>query len=316
MNWFKNFFAMHQDENTEGTPSGDGSAGNSAAGNQPPAQAGNEGSAASQSAGNGNQPSAWAPMELEYKGQKISVATREEAIALLQQGHDYTQKTQALSKEKQAAFKARQEYMAKLESTTKLLAELEAKRNKPAEGEGNEGGEPPAEPTADNPKLQELERQLAELRDEKNAEAWTKLTAPILQKFPDVPEAELADAFAAAVDRGEVENTLEGLQEVAEQMNTHYTGEISKRLEKQLGQKDSPLVKAHNDKVIADFLADANNPKLQEYAQRVIADYVKGKLKLKDAAGDAGKGQGAGASDKKESIAEIAARHRAGTRED
>lgn len=281
---------------------------------------GNSGAQASSGAGTGQEPAAWAPVELEYKGQKIPVKTREEAIALMQQGHDYTQKTQSAAKAKQEALKLKQDYMSRLERTTALLAELEAKRNKAATGEGEgeqEGdgeGRKPAPPADD--KLQKLERELAELRDERNAEAWEKITAPILQKFPDVPEAELAEAFKAAVDRGEVENSLEGLQEVAEQMNGHYSGEINKRLEKQLATKDSPLVKAHNDRVISEFLNDANNPKLQEFTQKVIADYVAGKLKLKDAAGDTGKGAAAGAGKKERTIAEIAAQHRSAFRED
>lgn len=303
------------DPGAEGAAAGGEGAGAAAAASAAPA--GTEGAAASQ-AGTGSEPAAWAPLDLEYKGQKVAVKTREEAIALMQQGHDYTQKTQSAAKAKQEALKIKQEYMSRLERTTALLAELEAKRNKAAEGEGGEeaAGESQQAAAPANDKLQKLEQELAEMRDEKNAEAWVKLTAPILQKFPDVPEGELAVAFEAAVSRGEVENTMEGLQEVAEQMNGHYSGELNKRLEKQLSEKDSPLVKTHNDKVISAFLNDANNPKLQEFTQKVIADYVAGKLKLKNAAGDTGKGAGTGSGKKERTIAEIAASHRAAFRED
>ena len=290
-------------------PAGDGAAGGSPAGADGAGAAGGDGAppaggaapAAGPGAGNGGTPSAWAPMELTHNGQKVSVATQEEAIALLQKGYDYTQKAQEVAK-------LRKELLAKHSRADHFLSELEKSRQGKPEGAGEgEQQEPPD-------KLTLIEKELAALRDKDYSREWERIYTPINQKYPDVPELELANAFKKALEDGEVENTAAGVETVAAQLNERITGQINQRLEKQLGAPDSTLVKAHNEKVISAFMADASNPKLQEYAQKVIADYVAGKVKLRDAGGDAG-GPGAGAgtpADKKLTIAQVAAKYSAG----
>lgn len=279
-----------------GSPAGTEGAG--AVGGEGAPPAGGAAGAASQGAGNGGTPSAWAPMELTHNGQKVSVATQEEAIALLQKGYDYTQKAQEVAK-------LRKELLAKHSRADHFLSELEKSRQGKPEGAGEgEGQEPPD-------KLTLIEKELAALRDKDYSREWERIYTPINQKYPDVPELELANAFKKALEDGEVENTAAGVETVAAQLNEQITGQINQRLEKQLGAPDSPLVKAHNEKVISAFLADAENPRLKEYAQKVIADYVAGKVKLRDAGGDAG-GPGAGSgtpADKKLTIAQVAAKY-------
>jgi hypothetical protein len=301
MIWLKNF--LMDQVNPDGAGAGGsgspaGADGAGAAGGEGALPAGGAAGAAGQGAGNGGTPSAWAPLELTHNGQKVSVATQEEAIALLQKGYDYTQKAQEVAK-------LRKELLAKHSRADHFLTELEKSRQGKPDGEGD--GEQPEQPD----KLTLIEKEVAALRDKDYSREWERIYNPINQKYPDVPELELANAFKKALEDGEVENTAAAVEAVAAQLNERITGNINQRLEKQLGVADSPLVKAHNEKVISAFMSDAENPRLKEYAQKVIADYVAGKIKLRDAGGDAGgPGAGGGApSDKKLTIAQVAARY-------
>lgn len=299
MKWLQ--ILMDQERGPDGGGSGSpagGDAGEAGAGAGAPPQAGEGSAAAGQGAGNGGTPSAWAPIELDWKGQKLKVNTLDEARALMQQGHDYTSKTQEVARLKK-------ELLAKHSRADRFLAELEKRgsEGKP-EGEEQQGQPEPQDKTA------RLEQQLQELVDRENERQWLEIFKPISQKFPDVPERDLAAAFAKAVENGEAENSIAEVERIAAELAPQYKDQRNQELGKLLVDKENPLVKTHNDKVLEAFLADKENPKLKAYTQQVIADYIAGKIKLKDAGGDGGKGGAAGsAKDEKLTIEQIAAKY-------
>lgn len=277
-------------------------AGEAAGGTEPPAQPGEGEGAADPAAGTDGKPAAAGEQfELNWNGKKIAVNSREEAVALMQKGYNVTQKEQEVSK-------LRKELLTKHERADRLFAELERMKQ-----QGRPADEPGADPQEPPDKVTQLEQQVKELRDKHLEEQWGKVYNPLATKYPDVPELELAQAFQKAMAAGEVENTADGLEQVAAKLAEGYSTQINQRLEKQLSNPESPLVKAHNEKVVTALLADPNNPKMAEYNKKVIAAYIADKSKLTNAGGDGGKGAGAGApTDKKLTISQVAAKYGAG----
>jgi hypothetical protein len=284
-------------------PAADASGEDAGGAGAPPAQPEAGEPAAAPAAGTDGKPAAAGEQyELNWNGKKIAVNSREEAVALMQKGYNVTQKEQEVSK-------LRKELLTKHERADRLFAELERLKQEgrpAAEGEEASPQDPPD-------KVTQLEQQVRELRDRHLEEQWGKIFSPIATKYPDVPELELAQEFQKALEAGDVENTAEGVEQIAAKLAENYTTQINQRLEKQLSNPESPLVKAHNDKVVTALLADINNPKLTDYNQKVIAAYMANKMKLANAGGDGGKGGGAGAAtDKKLTISEVAAKFNTG----
>lgn len=299
MKWLHKFL-MDQDRGADGGSSGSpagGDAGEAGAGAAAAPQAGEGSSPAGSGADNGGTPPpAWAPVEINWKGQKVSVKTLEEASALMQQGYDYTSKTQEVARLKK-------ELLAKHSRADHFLAELEKRGGQRQEPESDAGGEPePQDKTA------KLEQQLNQLMEREHERAWNGIYDPISKKFPDVPELDLANAFAKAVEEGDAQNTVEDLERIASELAPKYKDQRNQQLSKLLEDKESPIIKSYSEKVIDAFLSDKENAKLKAFSQKVISDYIADKTKLKNAGGDGGPaGAGGATQDKKRTIAEIAA---------
>ncbi len=306
----KSFFNIDQAENDASNGGGTGSqdggangaagAGAAAGAEGAAAQGGASGGAANQNAGNagGNAGAAWEQREVDWNGQKVAVKTWEEAKALIQKGYNVTQREQELSG-------MRKSLLAKMARFEQLEAERAKKAgNNDGEAEGGEG--------ADDP-IKLMQSRQDKLEDELKIEKWNKVFEPISKEYPDVPEMELIDAFRAKKLALEVEDTTEGLMQVAQELSEQHTGRINQRLETALTDPKSKVATDYAEKIITTLLADTNNPRLKTYNKTVIDAYLAGKLELAEAGGDnGGRGNGAGTgSEKVESIAEIAARQRA-----
>ena len=249
---------------------------------------GADGGTGSQAAGTQGQHQAGADadqIEIVYNGQKMR-KTRGEVIALAQQGYDYTQKSQSLAEEKKQIAQSRKDYQARLLRLDQIEAEMKAGKTD-KNGEGGEGQPDPNEP------VKQLDGKLTALEQKMLVRDWEQLYyGPVKHKFPDISEDFLVSKFGEMIKAGEVDDTAEGLMKTAEAIANGFESSATSRLDKLLADPENPKIKAHNAKV--------------------IADYVANKTKLADAGGDKGAG-GTGAKAKGvESISEVAARVRAG----
>lgn len=290
--WLK----LDQDEHDGGGGAGGGAAsqaGGSAGagvadGQRPPAGAGAGAGSSSPAGTDGktSQKSAWEKDTIVWNGQQKEL-TREEIINYAQQAFNVTQREQAASMK----WKEATTQLARLE---KLIADADKKNGGEERGQGqNDGEEDPVKAlTAKYTNLEQTMEQRERLRE------WKDLCVPIKQKFPEIDDGALSDLFLEKLEGGLVENSEAGLMSVAAELAAKATSERTERetklLEKALANSEDPRVKAHNE--------------------RVIADYVAGKTKLAGSGGEHG-GGGAGGSGGNETrtISEIAASLRKGS---
>lgn len=266
-----------------GSGSSDGAADAGGAG-AAAAQAKADGGAGSQAAGTTDQNQAGADAdqrEIVWNGQKIRKPMAE-IINLAQQAYNVTQIEQALAAEKKQLAQSRKDYQVRLLQMDRIEAELRA--GKPGKGaEGGEGGE--GQPDPDEP-LKKLEGKFATLEQKQALLDWKEYYGPVKLKFPDVSEKMLVQEFEAKIQAGEVDDSVEGLMQTAEAMANGFESMVDTRLDK--------------------LLADPNNAKVKAHDTKVIADYVAGKTKLADAGGDKGAGGSGSKTKESRSIDEVA----------
>jgi len=216
-----------------------------------------------------NPPAAWDHDEIVWHGQKVKM-TRQEIIDHAQRAYNVTQGEQANSK-------TRKELTEKLTQLNELIEEA---RKSPDHAE------------ADGDPIAVLRKEIDELKEVRKLEAWDKYFSPVKAKHPDIPEDFLVSKFQARVLSKEVENTEEGLMKTADDISNGFSGTVDKRIEALLNDATNPKIKAHNDKVVAAYLAE--------------------KQRLANSGGEKGAGISGGAEGKVKTISETAAELRAG----
>ena len=249
-----------------------------AGGEGPAAQAGADINAAKPGAGqpgDTNQAAATDQHEIVWNGQK--------KMMTLQELKDYAQRAYNVTQGEQANSKTRKELTAQLARLEQMIAEAEKNGKPPDESEND--------PLAKLSKAHEATRQeLAGLREKSLVQDWERGFAPVQQKYPDISEKALFMEFQEKVQAGEVEDTVTGLMKTAEGMAAEREGIVNKRLDGLLLKSDDPRMKA--------------------YKEKLIADYVAGKLKLTNAGGENPKGAAGGKLDTESSISDVAAKLR------
>lgn len=199
--------------------------------------------------------------------------TREEVIAHAQKAYNITQREQEVAR-------TRKDLTAKLERLDKLIEEAERRGENPEDAG-------PEDPVA------KLSKEVEEMRSKAQIAEWEKAFSPIQQKFPNISEKNLLNEFTEKVKAGEAEDTSAGLMAVAEEMDKQFAGITDKRIEA--------------------VMKNPNDPRMKAYNEKLIADYVAGKVKLAHAGGEPGATSTGTKPDSKASIADIAAKLRAGT---
>lgn len=156
----------------------------------PAAQASAEGAPASPDATSTDPPAApaFVPFEIEWKGQRVTIDSREKAIEFAQKGYDYTQKTTAVAEERRqlqaaaaalvAARKAEQEALTRQLSDANFLMErLRALGHQLPQSAAS--STPPAPEPDDFVDRQALQTELTRLKEEALNEARKEMQAEL-----------------------------------------------------------------------------------------------------------------------------------------
>lgn len=217
--------------------------------------------------GQTNQAAAEEQHDIVWNGQKVKMS--------LQELKDNAQRAYNVTQGEQANSKTRKELAAAMKRFEDLIAEAEKNGKQPAAEEGEQ----------EDP-VMKLSKEVDGLRTKALLQDWEKAFNPVQAKYPDISEKALLQEFQEKVKAGEVEDTSAGLMKTAEGISTEREGTVNKRVDA--------------------LLTNTNDPRVKAFTQKVIADYVAGKLKLANAGGENPKGASGGKAEER-SISEIAA---------
>lgn len=198
-------------------------------GGDPGNGAGNEGDPQGQGADGQRQPisgsaGAW-DFRIKRNGQEVQL-TREDAMRLASMGNDYTQKMQELAK-------ARRDHEARVRA-------FEAQQRPPANG---------GRPQTDEDRVARLEQQIQD-------ERLDRIMRELESKHGDAFDR---DVFLAEAARRGVGDWSE-LYSLAEEHVSGMGKRYDDRLSKLLSNPEHPLVKAHNQRIIDDYVRGKKTP--------------------------------------------------------